>query len=73
MISIKERFKNFKAREVIEQAIQDNQRKIISSYANQLKELLNRLDRGESPDLLLQDLDKIRNEATDKLLQERIF
>lgn len=61
------------AREVIEQAIQDNQRKIISSYALQLKELLNRLDRGESPNSLLQELDKIRNEATDKLLQERIF
>ncbi len=61
------------ARETIEQAVEDCQRKIVSSYVNQLKELLNRLDRGEKPNLLLIDLDRIRNEAADTLLQERIF
>lgn len=61
------------AREVVKQAINDNQRKILASYANHLKELLNRLDAGESCDSLLIELDQLRIEATDKLLEERIF
>ncbi|KST62937.1 TAXI family TRAP transporter solute-binding subunit [Mastigocoleus testarum] len=61
------------ARETIEQAVEERQRKVVSSYVNQLKELLNRLDSGEKPDLLLIELDQIRNEAADTLLQERIF
>ncbi len=39
----------------------------------QLKELLKRLDTGEKPDSLLKDLDRIRNDATETLLQEDIF
>ena len=61
------------ARETIEQAVEERQRKVVSSYVSQLKKLLNRLDSGEKPDLLLIELDQIRNEAADTLLQERIF
>lgn len=61
------------AREVIEQAIEDTQRKFVSSYANELKMLLKRLDEGENPDLLIIELNRVRNEAIDKLLQEGIF
>lgn len=60
------------AREVIEQAIEDQQRRIVSSYATRLKELLDLLDK-EEPGSLLEKLDRIRKEATDELLQERIF
>ncbi len=61
------------ARETIDRAVEERQRKIVSSYVNQLKALLNRLDSGEKPDLLLIELDRIRNEAAGTLLQERIF
>lgn len=61
------------AREVLGQTIEDTQREFVSSYVNQLKELLKRLDAGENQDLLLRELEQIRNEATDKLLQKQIF
>ena len=61
------------AGEVVERAIEDRQRLIVSNYANQLKELLKRLDTAEKPDSVLKDLDRIRNDATETLLQEDIF
>lgn len=48
------------AREVFEQAVENRQRKIVSNYANQLKELLKRIDGVENTNSLLKDLEKIR-------------
>jgi uncharacterized protein len=60
-------------REVIEQAIEDRQRRIVSSYVNQVKELLKRMEAGEEQAVLLQELYQLRNEAADRLLQDQTF
>ena len=63
------------AREAIEQAIEDQQRQIVSVYIKDLKQLLKELEPGKKPNKnnLLTRLDEIRNEAADNLLEDQNF
>lgn len=61
------------AKEVIERAITEKQRKFSSYYVEQAMNLLDGLNKGRHPDAVLTDLDTILKEATEKSIHERIF
>lgn len=61
------------AKEVIERAMTEKQRKFSSYYVEQVMGLLNDLNEGRNPDAVLTDLDTTLKEATEKSIQEKIF